>query len=190
MDDIKPNTRTNKKHRHRLNKKQPKKTQKTQPNTDQTKQKNNEKKCENTNQQIQGKSIMNPDTTQFILDLCTKIIDSITIGDNIAMLNQTSIILQLYDKDFLKQNKLLELQKRIDATLTNEKNMRILRMMQTIKTETDTRIEYYDRDVGSDERLYYAQEMEEEMIDFEQEIRTAVSKIIQELSTEQGVDTD
>jgi hypothetical protein len=133
---------------------------------------------------------MNPDTTQFILDLCTRIIDSINQNDNVAMLNQTSVMLQLYDKEFLKQNKLLELQKRIDATLTNEPNMRILRMMQTIKIETDTRIEYFATDCGSDERLDYQQGMEEEMISFEQEIRTAVSKIIQELSTEEGVDTD
>lgn len=133
---------------------------------------------------------MNQDTTQFILDLCTKIIDSITVNDNIAMLNQTNVLLDLYDKDFLKQNKLLELQKRIEATLTNEKNMRILRMMQTIKTETDTRIEYFDSDIGSDSRLFYQQEMEEEMIGFEQEIRTAVSKVIKELSVDEGVDTD
>lgn len=133
---------------------------------------------------------MNPDTTQFTLDLCTKIIDTINVGDNIAMLNQTSILLQLYTKDFLKQNKLLELQERIDKVLGNEKNMRILRMMQTIKIETDTRIEYFDENIGSDHRLDYEQGMEEEMIGFEQEIRTAVSKIIKELSTEEGVDTD
>lgn len=133
---------------------------------------------------------MNDYTTQFIIDTCTKIIDSITINDNIAMLNNMSLILKMFEKDFLKQNKLLELQKRIDATLTNEQNMRILRMMQTIKTETDTRIEYFDKDIGSDERLFYQQEMEEEMIGFEQEIRTAVSKIIKELSAEEGVDTD
>jgi hypothetical protein len=133
---------------------------------------------------------MNPDTTQFTLDLCTRIIDTINVGDNVAMLNQTSVLLQLYDKEFLKQNKLLELQQRIDGVLGNEPNMRILRMMQTIKIETDTRIEYMDKDIGSDERLFYQQEMEEEMIGFEQEIRTAVSKIIKELSAEEGIDTD
>ena len=132
----------------------------------------------------------NPDTTQFVIDLCIRIVDAINQGDNVAMLNQASIMLQLYDKDFLKQNKLLDLQRRIDATLTNEPNMRILRMMQTIKIETDTRIEYMDENIGSDHRLFYQQEMEEEMIGFEQEIRTAVSKIIKELTTEEGVDTD
>jgi hypothetical protein len=134
---------------------------------------------------------MNDDTIQFTLDLCTKIIDSITANDNVAMLNQTSVILKLYDNEFLKQNKLLELKKKIELTLSNEKNMRILRMMQTVKTEVDTRIEYFDADVGSDQRLFYQQEMEEEMIMFENEIRTAVSKIIIELtSRDEQPDTD
>jgi hypothetical protein len=133
---------------------------------------------------------MSEETERFIVDTCTRILDSITQDDNIAMLNQTSMLLQLYDKEFLKENKLLTLQGKIDNTLINEKNMRILRMMQTIKTETDTRIEYYDKDVGSDERLFYQEEMEEEMLTFQQEIRTAVSKIIRELTSDEGVDTD
>jgi hypothetical protein len=133
---------------------------------------------------------MNSDTIQFTLDLCMKIIETINTGDNVAMLNQTSIILQLFDKEYLKQNKLIDLQKKIDNTLKDEKNMRVLRMMQTIKIETDTRIEYLDEDRGSDQRLFYQQEMEEEMIQFEKEIRTAVSTIIKELSEDEGVDTD
>jgi len=133
---------------------------------------------------------MNNDTIQFTLDLCMKIIDTINTGDNVAMLNQTSILLQLFDKEYLKKNKLADLQKRIKATLTNEPNMRVLRMMQTIKTETDTRIEYLDEDRGNDERLFYQEDMEKEMIGFEEEIRTAVSTIIKELSEEERVDTD
>jgi len=133
---------------------------------------------------------MNGDTIQFTLDLCMKIIDTINTGDNVAMLNQTSILLQLVDKEYLKKNKLIDLQKRIKVTLTNEPNMRILRMMQTIKTETDTRIEYLDQDRGNDERLFYQEDMEKEMIVFEEEIRTAVSIIIKELSDDEGVDTD
>jgi hypothetical protein len=133
---------------------------------------------------------MSEETERFIIDTCTRILDSITNDDNIAMLNQTSMILQLYDKEFLKANKLLKLQEKIDNTLTNEKNMRILRMMQTIKTETDTRIEYYDQDIGQDERLFYQQDMEEEMIAFQQEIRVAVSKIIKELSADDRVNVE
>ena len=133
---------------------------------------------------------MNDYTSQFIIDTCTKIIDSITNDDNIAMLNNTNLILNLFDKKYLKENQLTDLQKRINATLTNEANMRILRMMQTIKTETDTRIEYYDEDRGQDNRLFYQQEMEEEMLNYQQEIRQAMAIIIKELSEEEGVDTD
>lgn len=116
--------------------------------------------------------------------------DSITNDDNIAMLNNTNLVLNLFDKKYLKQNNLTDLQKRINNTLTNEANMRILRMMQTIKTETDTRIEYYDEDRGSDNRLFYQQEMEEEMLNYQQEIRQAMAIIIKELSDDKEVDTD
>jgi hypothetical protein len=101
-----------------------------------------------------------------------------------------SLILKMFDNKYLKANNLIELQKRIKATLTSESNMRTLRLMQTIKTETDTRCEYFDADVGSDSRLFYQEEMEEDMISYEEEIRTAISKIIKELSEEEGIDTD
>jgi hypothetical protein len=129
--------------------------------------------------------------SQFIIETCQKIMDSITINDHIAMLNNTSLLLKLFDKEYIKQNKLTNLQERITGTLTNEANMRTLRMMQTIKTETDTRIEYFELpNRGSDERLFYQEEMEEDMINYEEEIRTAISKIIKEISTEEGIDTD
>ena len=131
---------------------------------------------------------MNPDILQFTLDLCMKVIDSINANDSVAMLNQTSILLKLQDKEFLKDNNLIKIKEKIDKTLTNEKNMRVLRMMQTIKTEVDTRIEYFDADIGADHRLFYQQEMEQEMISFEQEIRKAISTIITELKTEEGID--
>ena len=133
---------------------------------------------------------MNDYIAEFVIDTCTKIMDSITNDDNIAMLNNTNLVLNLFDKKYLKQNNLTDLQKRINNTLTNEANMRILRMMQTIKTETDTRIEYYDEDRGSDNRLFYQQEMEEEMLNYQQEIRQAMAIIIKELSDDKEVDTD
>lgn len=91
----------------------------------------------------------------------------------------------MFDKEFLKANNIFDLQKSIDKILNNEKHMRILRLMQTIKTEVDSRIFYYDRDYGSDPTLFYQKETEETMLSLESDIRKAVAVIIQEIDQEE-----
>ena len=105
---------------------------------------------------------------------------AINEDQHINMLNETELLLNTLDTKFLTKHRLTKLQKKINKVLTSEENMRILRLMQRIKTETDTSVEYYDKDIGQDERLFYQQEMEEEMLEFQNEIRKALATIIKE----------
>jgi hypothetical protein len=58
--------------------------------------------------------------------------------------------------------------------------MRTLKLMQRVKTEIDTSIEYYDEDVGQDSRLFYQTKLEGMMIGLQEEIRGVLAVIIRE----------
>lgn len=116
----------------------------------------------------------------FFFEQIRNIMSAINEDQHINMLNETELLLNTLDTKFLTKHRLTKLQKKINKVLTSEENMRILRLMQRIKTETDTSVEYYDKDIGQDERLFYQQEMEEEMLEFQNEIRKALATIIKE----------
>jgi hypothetical protein len=119
--------------------------------------------------------------TEFLFDEIKTLMEAITENDHVAMLNHTSLILQSIPDDTKKRlpqtKKLLE---KINRTLHHEGNMRILRLMQRIKKEVDTAIEYFDEDIGSDHRLFYKEELEDEMIMYENEIRKIIADIIKD----------
>ena len=120
------------------------------------------------------------DPIDFIFDEIKEIMESINQDQHITMLNHTELLLNTLDEKFLEQHQLKELKNKINEILTSEKNMRVLRLMQRIKKETDTSIEYYDADRGQDERLFYQQTLEEEMLELQNEIRKALAIIITE----------
>lgn len=116
----------------------------------------------------------------FLFDEVRNIMESINEDQHIKMLNETELLLNTLDDKFLKEHRLNKLKTKINKILTTEQNMRILRLMQRIKKETDTSIEYYDADRGQDDRLFYQEELEEEMLDLQNQIRKALAIIIKE----------
>lgn len=114
----------------------------------------------------------------FILVMSVKIMESMNLGDDIAVLNQAKLLFSILPDDKKKELKIPPVEKRIEGLLEDEHTMRILRLMQKIKSETETSIEYYYKDRGQDERLYYNKELETDLISVNKEIRNAISKII------------
>lgn len=118
--------------------------------------------------------------TDFLFEEIRNIMEAINEDQHIKMLNETELLLNTLEEEFIKKHQLKKLQNQINKILTNEPNMRTLRLMQRIKTETDTSVEYYDTDRGQDERLFYQIELEEEMLTLQNQIRKALANIIKE----------
>jgi hypothetical protein len=109
------------------------------------------------------------------------LMDSISENDHVAMLNHASLILSSIPDETKKRlpqtGKLLT---KINKVLGYEPNMRILKLMQRVNREVETAVEYYSPPVGSDERLFYKQNLEKEMTMFENEIRKVIAEIIKD----------
>jgi len=119
--------------------------------------------------------------TEFLFDEIKTLMEAISESDYIAMLNHASLILQSIPDETKKRlpqtKKLLE---KINRTLTHEPNMRILHLIQKLQKEPDTAIEFWDKDIGNDERLFYKEELVKDMIGFEHEIRKTIAEIIKD----------
>jgi len=191
MAHSKTNTpKTKKENNTQLNKKQPQRIKKIQTNKI---QKNNNKKQKNQTQKnsirLQNKNkkknkikmVFEPtDQTDFIYDQIRTIMNSINEDKYLNMLNETALLLQILDQNFKKQHKLTKIEKTINNILQDDTRIRILKLLQRIKNETDTAIEYYDKDIGQDERLYYQEEFEKDMIEIQAQIRKTLATIIKE----------
>jgi len=109
-----------------------------------------------------------------------KISEAMNEDKIVTTLNETSILIKtLPFKDEFK-----EIEKQIDGILNNSEILRKLRLNQTIKNETETRIEYYDEDIGEDKRTKYDEETENKILKLQKKIRIMLGKIIQETSGE------
>jgi hypothetical protein len=106
--------------------------------------------------------------------------EAINKDDHVTMLNETDLILKVMGQEFLKAHKFGKIHIKIKELLNDEPSMRILKLMQRVKTEVDTSIEYYDKDRGQDERLFYQTPIEEQMIHIQEDIREILSTIIRE----------
>lgn len=119
----------------------------------------------------------------FFFDEIKELMDNISEGDHVSMLNHASLIINMTPEDTKKR--LPETKKlliRINKVLTYEPNMRILRMMQKLNKEPETGIEYFSQDKGKDDRLFYKENLEKEMIGFEHEIRKTIAEIIKDMT--------
>lgn len=119
--------------------------------------------------------------TEFLFDEIKVLMDCISESDHVAMLNHASLILSsIPDETKKRLPQTTKILTKINKVLTYEPNMRILRLMQKVKKEVDTGIEYYSPEIGNDERLFYKQNLEKEMISFEHEIRKVMADIIKD----------
>jgi hypothetical protein len=107
-----------------------------------------------------------------------RIIHCMSVDDYHGMLNETDILLNCFDDEQIKVLGLSFLAKKISGLLVDEKWMRLVSLLQKIKAEVDTGIEYFDDDRGLDERLIYRPKLEKELLELKRDIRKAISNIL------------
>jgi hypothetical protein len=89
-------------------------------------------------------------------------------------------------EEYFEDKKILEIRKEIETMLDNENDMRILKLNAKIKSETETAIEYFDKDIGTDERLFYKPELESQILDTQKKVRLLLSLLVKK--REGGID--
>lgn len=128
----------------------------------------------------------NPEGYGLLVSQITTIMTAINNDEPITILNETSLLIKTLDEEFKKEHpKIKKLEKKIKQLITNPKNNRIIRLNNIIKKEIETYIEYLDRDIGQDERLYYQEQLEEELTTITEEIRELLSLIIKHKLTDE-----
>lgn len=133
---------------------------------------------------MRKKKLFEDDEVNFFYEIGNKIMESISTDDNIDMLNQTDLLMKSLTNEFKKRNNLNKIETEIRTILKDTDKMRILRILQRVKKESELAIEYYHKDVGNDERLFYNEETEKQMFELQEKIRTALSKVIKEMQSE------
>lgn len=114
----------------------------------------------------------------FVMLQVTKIMEAINKDDNVVMLNETDLLFKILSRDFKQATGINKIETEINKILKNKKEMRLLRLIQKVKNEPELSIEYYGKDLGEDERLYYEEEQENKFNKIQEDIRTSISKIV------------
>lgn len=120
--------------------------------------------------------------TDYIYSLTERILNYIREEDYLGMLNETDVLLKFLEDNFKNEQSLEKLEKEIHTLLLDESRMRIVKLLQSVKTEQDTKIEYYDIDRGIDERLKYRGTVEKELLTLQEKIRDMISKVLKNKS--------
>jgi len=120
--------------------------------------------------------------TDYIYSLTERILNYIREEDYLGMLNETDVLLKFLEDNFKIEQSLEKLEKEIHTLLLDESRMRIVKLLQSVKTEQDTKIEYYDIDRGIDERLKYRGTVEKELLTLQEKIRDMISKVLKNKS--------
>ena len=124
----------------------------------------------------------NPEANAFLIEQVTKIMDSINEDQPMTTLNETDLLIHTLDKEFQETHseEIDALKAIIQNFLEDPKNNRALRMNTRIKQETETCIEYYDKDRGQDTRLFYEKNLESDLNKANTQIRRLLAKVIKE----------
>jgi hypothetical protein len=117
---------------------------------------------------------------ELITNQITIIMNAMDEDQCYSCLNETDFLLKMIPSELQKEKNVFKLHRRIKNFLLNQDNVRILRLMQKIKSEPETSVEYYDRDYGSDERLLFQNELEADLLITYDEIKTFLSWLIRE----------
>jgi hypothetical protein len=121
---------------------------------------------------------------QLLLEQIRRITEAMNEDDPITAITETNILLQSLNPQFLKDNQLEWLLKQTHKLLTDPDLNRLLRLNKRLKEEVETAIEYYDKNIGSDQRLYYQHQIEKDLNKTYAHIRTMISIIIRKKLTE------
>lgn len=120
----------------------------------------------------------------FLYEQVIKIMTAMNQDQQYTMLNETDLILNIIPPSFKEAYDFLELGKEVRGILNNKDKLKHLKLIQRIKAETETGIEYYSQDLGDDERLLYGEDFENTMMTLQQKIRDALGKIMKKLLVE------
>ena len=114
----------------------------------------------------------------FVYEQIVKIMDNINIDNALSVLNETDLLLKIMSEEFKKEHKLIELENNIHIILMDTDLLQQVKLYTRLKAELETSVEYYGKDRGSDTRLHFNKDMEDRIMEIQEEIRTALSKII------------
>ena len=124
-----------------------------------------------------------PEEIEIIIEAKNKILDSIDQDQPYTAINHMDFLLKILDTNFKKQNQLEKLEKKIKNFLLNPNNNRLLRLNQKVKTELETAIEFYDIDIGNDQRLFYNEPLEKDLLQIQNDMKEALATIINQKIT-------
>ena len=113
-----------------------------------------------------------------LLNQCEKIMNAIAQDLAIVAFSETDLLLKILDDEFKKSHKLDKLQIKVSHFLLNPDNSRLLRLQQKLKEDQEVAVEYFAEDIGNDERLFYQTELEKDVLEIYDEIRTGIAIII------------
>jgi response regulator RpfG family c-di-GMP phosphodiesterase len=132
----------------------------------------------------------NHNEEEIIHNIINKVNESIDNDQPYPALNQTDFLIMMLKPEEKAKYELKELQKGIDTFLLNPLNNRILRLNQWVKSDQETAIEYYSRDIGNDERLFFQEELEKDLINLMKLIKQKMAEITKDKLGDDGLDTD
>lgn len=119
-----------------------------------------------------------PEALAILSDQITSIRTAMNEDYQYTALAETDLLLKTLTPQFIKDKKLDDLQKLISTILRKPEYNRILRMNQRIKIDQETALEYYDEDIGTDERLFYQKDLEKDLIKANERIREFLAILI------------
>jgi hypothetical protein len=114
----------------------------------------------------------------FVTTQCLSIVDAMNRDDAIAVFNNCQVLFGLFNDDFKVDKKIKPVEDKINKILVDNEKMRRLYLLQRIKSEVETSIEYYYKDRGRDDRLFYAENLENECRNLYTEIRKCLTIIL------------
>lgn len=121
-----------------------------------------------------------PEYYAHLLETIRKILEGINKDEPLTTLNETSTLLKTLPDEFKKKHSLNKLERDIHHLLNNPQINRLIRLNTILKTDIETYIEYLDEDIGQDHRLYYQENLENDLITINEKIREFISIIITE----------
>jgi len=120
------------------------------------------------------------ENADIITNQITIIMGAIDEDQCYTAVNECDLLIKMLPLEIQAEKAVIKLHRRIKNFLLNQNNVRILRLLQKLKTEVDTAIEYFDEDIGTDARLNFQTELEADLLIAYDEMRTFFAWIIRE----------
>jgi hypothetical protein len=121
---------------------------------------------------------MSEETQPFILDLIMALKEKMGQDEPFSTLIDADILLKTIEPEWINKHGFQNLQSDIDNFLVNQTHNRMIRLNSAIKKDPDLYVELLGRDIGKDDRLFYREEFEKDLILLMLDIRKFMALII------------